>query len=213
MVGDFAEAMGFVGDNRDAPFAGTPNEEKPMMFAGIDPGVYSTTVAILDSCCNLISWHQVYSSEEEWPRTPNRDRQRGQRYFDPIPEKIAEDHYKFMKVILASYKLEGISTEKMEWSAKHSDTQGWVHHFRGIIHATCIQTSVPFYMINPQQIKKAVTGKGNAKKDLVVDEIYEKYSDFFPSLSFLKKNNHIADAIGAALSLIYQEIGYIEEEE
>jgi Holliday junction resolvasome RuvABC endonuclease subunit len=186
-------------------------EDEPMLFAGCDPGVYSTTVAIVDSCSNLVAYHQIYASEDEYPRTPNRDRKKGQRYFDPIPEKIAEDHVKFMEMIFSKYKILGMATEKMEWSAKHSDTQGWVHHFRGIMHGACIAHNVPFYMINPQQIKKVVTGNGNAKKDAVVVSVYQQYRDKFPSFSFLSKENHIADAVGAGLFLVQDQIGYIEE--
>jgi len=187
------------------------DEEKPMLFAGCDPGVYSTTIAIVDSCCNLIKWHQLYLSEEEYPRTPNLDRKKGQRNFDPIPEKIAEDTRRFMEDIFSRYTLEGIATEKMEWSARHSDTQGWVHHFRGVIHGSCMEHSVPFHMINPQQIKKIVTGSGNASKSEVVHAIYNKYQNEFSSYKFLSDNNHIADSIGAAIYLVRQQLGYLEE--
>jgi Holliday junction resolvasome RuvABC endonuclease subunit len=187
-------------------------DEKPMLFAGCDPGVYSTTIAVVDSCANLVAYHQIYASEDEYPRTPNRDRKKGQRFFDPIPDKIAIDHHWFMSDILDQYELLGIATEKMEWSASHSDTQGWVHHFRGVIHASCIQRKVPFHMLNPQQIKKVVTGNGNASKDAMVIAIYNRFKDSFPSFSFLSKQNHIADAIGAALFLVADQIGYLEEE-
>jgi Holliday junction resolvasome RuvABC endonuclease subunit len=187
------------------------DEEKPMLFAGCDPGVYSTTVAIIDSCCNLIEWLQIYESEADYPRTAKANRKKGQRFFDPIPEKIADDHYKFMIGIFSKYDLQGIATEKMEWSASHSDTQGWVHHNRGIMHAYCISQECPFHMINPQQIKKTVTGKGNASKDEVVYSIYKRYEDRFPSYKFLSDNNHIADSIGAAIHLVRQQLGYLEE--
>ncbi len=188
------------------------DEEKPMLFGGCDPGVYSTTVAIIDGCCELVGWYQVYESEDQYPRTQNLDRKKGQRYFDPIPEKIAEDTREFMSLIFSSHvDIQGIATEKMEWSARHSDTQGWVHHFRGIIHASCLENEVPFHMINPQQIKKAVTGNGNASKADVVRAIYNKYTGKFPSYKFLSDNNHIADAIGAAIFIVRQQLGYLEE--
>ncbi|MFA5037946.1 MAG: crossover junction endodeoxyribonuclease RuvC [Candidatus Izemoplasmatales bacterium] len=186
-------------------------EEEPMLFAGCDPGVYSTTIAVVNSCSELVAYHQIYASEDEYPRTPNKDRKKGQRYFDPIPEQIAEDHIKFIDMVFSKYKILGLATEKMEWSAKHSDTQGWVHHFRGILHACCMKSEVPFYMINPQQIKKVVTGNGNASKDAVVISVYNQFKDKFPNFSFLSKQNHIADAIGAGLFLVQDQIGYIEE--
>jgi len=188
------------------------DDEKPMLYAGCDPGVYSTTVAIVDSCSNLVAYHQIYASEDEYPRTPNLDRKRGQRYFDPVPEQIAADHVEFMKMIFDKYELLGMATEKMEWSAKHSDTQGWVHHFRGIMHACCLHQGVPFHMLNPQQIKKVVTGNGNANKDAMVVQVYQQFKPMFPSFSFLSKQNHIADAVGAGLFLVADEIGYAEEE-
>jgi Holliday junction resolvasome RuvABC endonuclease subunit len=188
-------------------------DSEVMLFGGIDPGLYSTTLAILDSNCKLVAYHQIYAFEDEYPRTAKTNRKPGQRYFDPIPEKIAEDHRAFMINMLYTYKLECIATEKMEWSASHSDTQGWVHHNRGIIHGTCLDREVPFYMINPQQIKKIVTGKGNASKIDVVTDVYAEYHHAFKNISFLKKENHIADAIGAAKFIVSEKMNYIDESE
>ena len=188
-------------------------EEKPLLYAGCDPGLYTTTIAILDGFCNLQGWFQVYNSEDEYPRKPNLDRKKGQRYWDPLPDRIAEDTARFTAALLSQYSVAGIATEKMEWSAKHSDTQGWVHHNRGIIHGCCLERGVPFHMISPQQIKKAVTGNGNASKSEVVRSVYRKYGELFASYKFLSDNNHIADAIGAATLLVQQEVGYLEEDE
>jgi hypothetical protein len=46
----------------------------------------------------------------------------------------------------------------------------------------------------------------------MVIAIYNRFKDSFPSFSFLSQQNHIADAIGAALFLVADQIGYLEEE-
>jgi Holliday junction resolvasome RuvABC endonuclease subunit len=183
-----------------------------ILYAGIDPGVYTTTLSILDSSCNLVVYLQVYNSEDEYPRIKKENRKKGQREYDPVPEQIAIDHREFMLAVLDTYNLSGVVAEKMDWSASNSDTQGYVHHNRGIIHAACIEKAVPFFMISPQQIKKAASGKGNAGKDEVVDAIFEKYGSFFPSHKYLKKNNHIADSIGAAIWLVADQLNYLDDD-
>jgi Holliday junction resolvasome RuvABC endonuclease subunit len=187
-------------------------EEKPMLFMGVDPGIFTTTVVVLDSQCNFKAWHQVYYSENDFPRTLVENRKKGQRVHDPIIEQIAADHVAFMTALIDMYKPEAIACEKMDWSTNYSNTQGWVHHCRGILHSISIQKRVPFTMITPQTIKKAATGNGNAQKQDVAREIYRRYSSHIPSISWLNKNNHVADATGAALFLVRETMGYLDTE-
>lgn len=192
--------------------SGEESEDEPDFFIGIDPGIYTTTFAVIDSALNLIDYKMLYKDERSWPRIVRQMRKKGQRYHDPKVDTIASDLYEFTHKIIDEYHPVAIATEAMDWSASHSDTQGWVHHFRGIIHAICIINDIPLHFIPPQKIKKCVTGNGNADKKAVVTGIYNMFPDKFANFTTLSKNNHIADAIGAGLFLVKEKFGYIDEE-
>jgi len=54
------------------------------------------------------------------------------------------------------------------------------------------QEDIPFLDIPPSSLKKFVTGKGNAKKDQMILEVYKHYG-------YTSKTNDIADAIGLGM--------------
>jgi crossover junction endodeoxyribonuclease RuvC len=48
---------------------------------------------------------------------------------------------------------------------------------RGVIQLMCALRNIPFFTLEPSEIKKQVTGKGNAKKEIVQEKIVELYKD------------------------------------
>ncbi len=193
------------------------------VYIGIDMGIFSTTAAILDPCCNLVGIDHIYNCEEDYPRIERVERKKGQRFFDPKPDVIALDHYNWMDRILNQWSVITVGIENANWNP-YSDTDAYVNHFRGILNAVVIKENlkrtnkqVGFRLITPSQIKKVVTGNGAAKKNMVADAVFARYEDNLRKLGVktvtaLRKCNHIADAIGAARFLICEEIGLMEEE-
>lgn len=51
------------------------------------------------------------------------------------------------------------------------------------------QNSIPFLLVAPSQLKKFVTGKGNAEKSLVLREVYRRWG-------VVAANDNAADAVG-----------------
>jgi len=57
----------------------------------------------------------------------------------------------------------------------------------GVIKYICIKNSIPYTIVPPTVIKKYVTGKGNAKKELMLLQVYKKFNVEFD-------DNNLADA-------------------
>ena len=49
----------------------------------------------------------------------------------------------------------------------------------GIVKRDLFTTNFPFIIVPPSQLKKFVTGKGNAKKDLMLLAVHKKYGEDF----------------------------------
>jgi crossover junction endodeoxyribonuclease RuvC len=54
------------------------------------------------------------------------------------------------------------------------------------------QNEIPYLEVSPTALKKFVTGKGNAKKDQMILEVYKRYG-------FTSATNDIADAVGLGM--------------
>jgi Holliday junction resolvasome RuvABC endonuclease subunit len=189
-----------------------------LRYAGIDVGVYTTTIAFLDARSELIAVEKLYKSTSDEPRIARAVRHPGERHTDPIAEQIAKDHRVFMHSVIDKYKPTAFAVESMVWSAGRGNTniESLTAHFRGIMHCVTIDHDTPFYLVAPSQIKKVVTGNGNADKREVCRHVWNKYDVKLQALGVrnytaLFKYNHYADAIGAAMYLTAQELNYIDE--
>lgn len=77
---------------------------------------------------------------------------------------------------------------------------------RGVIQLICALRNIPFYTLEPSEIKKKVTGKGNAKKELVQEKIVALYHNQSIVQSVLSeiiltgknKTDDMADALAIA---------------
>lgn len=54
------------------------------------------------------------------------------------------------------------------------------------------QQDIPYLEVSPTSLKKFVTGKGNAKKDQMILEVFKRYG-------YTSKTNDIADAVGLGM--------------
>ena len=60
-----------------------------------------------------------------------------------------------------------------------------------VVRMTLFELKLPFMLIAPTQLKKYVTGKGNAQKDMMLMQIFKKYN-------IEAKDDNQADACGLA---------------
>lgn len=189
-----------------------------LKYAGIDPGIYSTTCAIIDGSGKLIAIEQIYTSEDQYPRTVRKNTGKGQRKHDPVGEQIAIDHWDYACKLLRTYEPAAVASEHTLWVPRGSNTEALVGHMRGVINACCIWKDVPFRLVSPNEIKKAAAQSGIADKNQVCQAVWERYGqqlmELDPKCTFpwLKRNNHVADAIGAALFLVAAEMNWLDAE-
>ena len=57
----------------------------------------------------------------------------------------------------------------------------------GIVKMVLFNNNIPYVIVPPTCLKKFISGKGNAPKDIIIKEVYKKYS-------FDTNNNNHADA-------------------
>jgi Holliday junction resolvasome RuvABC endonuclease subunit len=183
-----------------------------MLFVGLDMGVYNTAYGVVNGRCQIIDFGLIYKSPKDFPRFERENRAKGQKKNDPDVNQIAKDHFGLMTEIIEKFHPKTVCSENMMWSAGHSNTQALVHHFRGIMHSVCIIYDTPFQLITPQQIKKIVTGSGGADKNGVADKIYEMSPESFKSQDWLRRNNHISDALGAAIFTASEVMSIVDDD-
>lgn len=98
-------------------------------------------------------------------------------------------------LLLKEEKPEIVVIEKIFFS-KNIKTAIGVAQARGVILATIEKAGVPIYECSPQDVKMAVTGSGNAKKDQV-----QRMVKVLLNLPEIPKPDDAADALAAALSV------------
>jgi len=62
----------------------------------------------------------------------------------------------------------------------------------GVARVLLYEMQVPYNLISPTQVKKFITGKGNAEKDVIMLSVYKNFG-------YEAKDNNIADAFGLAM--------------
>lgn len=133
-------------------------------FAGIDQSLSGTGLVVIDQKHNIVAQKLIASD-------PKRD----------IAERIFNIYNNIVAGLLpyneglARIGMEGLSTGKLSRSL--TDLAGLYHYIRvefmtcGLLPLTTI--------VSPGEIKKFVTGKGNAKKDLMLLKVYKKWGEEF----------------------------------
>jgi len=67
-------------------------------------------------------------------------------------------------------------------------TLGKLH---GLVEMALVKKRIDFKIVPPSSLKKFITGKGNAKKELMLLKVYKKYNEEFD-------NNNLCDAFALA---------------
>ncbi len=109
-----------------------------------------------------------------------------------LTQKIREI-YNFTKSLLKKYKPHNVIIERMYYYL-NKKTSFEVTQAIGVINLACSQSKTPILFINPSQVKKIITSKGNANKN----EIQQKVLSIFKIKD--KPIDDITDAIAIALS-------------
>ena len=142
------------------------------MFVGMDPSFNGFAIIVLDKDANIIEQKLIASNTK-----------------DEIEDRLIylESQYSFIPniVCLHSVYLEGPAFLA---NGKFALQMGALHF---MIRLMLKKRGVGFKVIAPGTLKKFVTGKGNAKKDLMLLNVYKKWGVEFD-------NDNLADAYGMA---------------
>lgn len=113
--------------------------------------------------------------------------------------------YNEVKAKCTMYKPE-VAVMEDQFVGPNPQTSLYLARARGVAMLACHHAGVPVVLYTPSEIKKAMTGKGNAKKELVQSEAVEQYKHN-PCIQVIfgngikksgkKKNDDISDALAA----------------
>lgn len=147
-----------------------------MRFIGIDPSFTGTGLVVIDQLKSVILQEVITSNSK------SETTERIQKITNRILNKINEHNN------LNGVYIEGIS---------YGSTGKAFSQLSGLYYHTLIELENKFpstvvKSIPPGTLKKFITGKGNAKKDLVLLNVYKKFGIEFD-------NSDLADAFGLAV--------------
>lgn len=121
------------------------------------------------------------------------------------PSRLKQIYNEFVN-LLHYYKPSVVIMENQHVNKLNPQTSLGLARVRGVIELACALHGYTFLTLEPSQIKKTATGKGNAKKELVQEKIREIYADSSLVQSVLKeiiptgknKTDDMADALAIA---------------
>ena len=153
---------------------------KSKYYIGIDQSLTNTAIVVLNSKGNVIK-------KEKWsPKL--KDVARLEYFFDKIHNLIK----KYKNNSVALYAMEGYSYSKYNMAD--------LGELGGVIKLAFYTNNIDVKIYPPTVIKKFICGKGNAKKDLMIKEVYKKFN-------FDTDDDNMADAYGIARKLYNEETG------
>lgn len=122
------------------------------MYLGIDVSTRGTAACVIDEACD-IQRLATFRPPERLDRIQRLVWTRNQlQAFYNISEVAFIEHYAFARVTQAHY----------------------LGELGGLLRVS-MYGFLPFYEINPQSMKKFVTGKGNVKKNIVLEGCFRKF--------------------------------------
>lgn len=114
--------------------------------------------------------------------------------------KRIKEIYEYTKKLIKKHKPQTVIVERLYYYM-NKKTAFEVSQAIGVISLACTQNKIPLFLINPSQVKKIITNKGNANKK----EIQEEILNFFNGQIKMEKKtiiDDITDAIAIALSFL-----------
>lgn len=171
---------------------------------GIDPSITSTGWAVLeydeDKIKNIITPEKSESLFKGDYKPELLD------YDNILTDKDKTDRKRFYQIyeqlekVIKFYKPKVISIED-QYSSLNPKTLKRLSHVRGVCMFLAEMYQKEMYLYYPTSVKKIASGNGRASKEDMVDAINEYFG---LELDF-KKENDKADAIGIALSYLFDK--------
>lgn len=171
------------------------NNNDPLYVLGIDQGLANLGYSIISNVPSLTFEHPLsekYQVIESGVFNTSANK--------ALTERL-KDIFNFLKGKLESYKCIAIGCEKLF----HNNTQKNGRNKSAAIVKTNMVTGliyllgglfeIPVFEFVPGTVKKVITGKGNATKEEMINEI-EKWL----MIKFLKKEEHRVDSIGIGVT-------------
>ena len=156
-----------------------------MAIFGVDPSLASSGIAWMENG-ELCGIHKI--------TTPAKD---------PLPKRLKTIYDEFCE-LLDLYKPAVVVMED-QFSGKNAKTYAKLSQVRGVMVLAVEQKGIHLKVFTPTQIKRTVTGKGNASKEDMILAIKSLYPDFDEYLKSINgKIDDVADAIGIAHTFIHQ---------
>lgn len=161
-----------------------------MKVMGVDGALGTTGIAVVDGG-TVIQITKIRTAKVK--KTPDESARLKQ---------IADE----FQTLLMFHNPEIVVMENQHVSRVNPKTSLGLARVRGVIQLICALRNIPFCTLEPGEIKKHVTGKGNAKKELVQEKIVELYKDQAIVQSVLSeiiptgkdKTDDMADALAIA---------------
>lgn len=156
-----------------------------MIVLGIDAGTTRVGFAIIQNLSNINKINLL-----EYGLFPVKSN---------IHQTRIKQIYQYTKKLIKKYNPNAVVIERMYYYL-NKKTAFEVSQAVGVITLACCQLNTPLFLINPTQVKKIITNKGNANKK----QIQEQIKDIFKNQLKSSKNliDDITDAIAIALSYI-----------
>lgn len=140
-------------------------------FIGMDFAFAKSGLSIIDESANIISEGVIVTSSKY------SDEERLIQILDVL-NKIDQEEIKSVYLEGLSYGSQGKSVSQI----------GAVHYLTRIF---LYKNKINYKIISPSELKKFITGKGNAKKDLMLLNIYRKFGIAY-------EDDNLADAYSLA---------------
>jgi len=171
---------------------------------GIDPSITSTGWAVLeyeeDELVNIITPEKEESLFKGNYKPELLDYDNIETDSDKTDRKRFYQIYEQLEKIIKFYKPEIISIED-QYSSLNPKTLKRLSHVRGVCMFLAEMYQKDMYLYYPTSVKKIASGNGRASKE----EMTEAINEYFDLGLNFKKENDKADAIGIALSFLFNK--------
>jgi len=147
------------------------------LFLGVDPSLSGTGLVILDTEGRVTQQKEI-STKKTNSRYDIEER------IINIGNDVIEFVHRIIPLIQVCY-IEDISFGS---SGESSVQLASLNYY---IRIQLLNTHIPFYTISPSQLKKYISGNGQAKKELMLKEVYKRWGVDYNS-------NNLADAYSLA---------------
>ena len=143
------------------------------IIIGLDLSLCATGVVVINEKGNILEKELVESSSKE-ENTP----------------RLTKICITIMKIV-NSYKPNLVILEGPTFGVQKTISIFQLGELAGVVKEKLFIQNIPFIIVPPSVLKKFITGKGNAPKDIMMLKIYKKYGIEF-------ENNNLADAYALA---------------